>query len=45
MKVGIIDYKAGNLGSVISAVTALGHEVSVLKSFDDFGEVDSLVIP
>jgi imidazole glycerol-phosphate synthase subunit HisH len=45
MKIGIIDYNAGNLGSVTSAIKALGHEVSVLKSFEDFGKIDSLVIP
>jgi glutamine amidotransferase len=45
MKIGIIDYNAGNLGSVTSAIKALGHEVSVLKSSDDFGKTDSLVIP
>jgi imidazole glycerol-phosphate synthase subunit HisH len=45
MKIGIIDYNAGNLGSVTSAVKALGHEVLVLKSFEDFGKIDSLVIP
>jgi glutamine amidotransferase len=45
MKIGIIDYNAGNLGSVISAIKALGHDVSVIKNFEEFGKIDSLVIP
>lgn len=45
MKIGIIDYNAGNLGSVASAVKELGHEVTLLENFVDFGKIDSLVIP
>ena len=45
MKPGIIDYGGGNLQSVRNAVRALGHEPVLIRSPDDFANVNALIFP
>lgn len=45
MKIGIIDYNAGNLQSVRNAVKALGFEHKLVKKPVDLREVEQLVFP
>ncbi len=45
MKVGIIDYGAGNLLSVEKALDFLGVETSRIRSATDFEKVDAVVLP
>lgn len=43
--IGIIDYGAGNLGSVLKAVTNLGYEAKVIKTPQEIDEVDAYILP
>ncbi len=45
MRLGILDYGAGNLRSVINAFKSLGHESSLVTVPEDFGRIDLLVFP
>lgn len=45
MKVGIIDYGAGNLRSVANAVQSLGIEPRVFSSPDRFDDLTHLILP
>ncbi len=45
MKIGLIDYGAGNLLSVKKALTHLGAEVEFIKSPEDFRDVAAVVLP
>ena len=45
MKVGIIDYGAGNLRSVANAVQALGVEFSLVSSAEEMEELTHLILP
>jgi glutamine amidotransferase len=45
MKVGIIDYGAGNLRSVANAVQALGVEFSLVSSAEEMGGLTHLILP
>lgn len=42
---GVIDYGAGNLHSVVSALKRLDAEVVIITNPEDGGEVDKLVFP
>jgi len=43
--IGIVDYKAGNLNSVMKAFKFLGLESQIISSVEDSHGVDKLVIP
>lgn len=45
MKLGIIDYGAGNLRSVANAVASLGVEASILPSPDGIDQQTHLILP
>ena len=45
MKLGVLDYGAGNLRSVLNAFEALGHHASLITSPGGFAEADLLVFP
>ncbi|MCE3039741.1 imidazole glycerol phosphate synthase subunit HisH [Helicobacter anatolicus] len=45
MKVGIIDYGAGNMGSVIQAFSALGVEVERIEDSESMAKCDKLILP
>ena len=45
MNVGIIDYGAGNLQSVLNAFHALGAEANLITSPKDLAELTHLVLP
>jgi imidazole glycerol-phosphate synthase subunit HisH len=45
MRLGILDYGAGNLRSVINAFKSLGQESSLVTVPEDFGRIDLLVFP
>lgn len=45
MKVGVVDYTVGNLGSVFTAIRKLGHEPVVLTSPEEANHVDAVVLP
>lgn len=45
MKVGLIDYGAGNLRSVANALRALGVEPRVISAGPDLGDITHLVLP
>lgn len=43
--IGVIDYKAGNAPSVFSAFEKLGHDVRMVKSPEELGDVSGIVLP
>lgn len=45
MKVGIIDYGAGNLQSVRNAFLAIGAEAVLITNPDELGDITHLVLP
>lgn len=45
MKLGVLDYGAGNLRSVLNAFQALGHHARLITAPDGFAEADLLVFP
>jgi len=45
MQVTVIDYKAGNLTSVVKALRHLGAEVTVTESSQDVAEAQRIVLP
>ncbi len=44
MKVAILDYTVGNLGSLMSALRRLGAEVYISRG-EDLGEADAIILP
>ena len=42
---GIIDYKAGNAGSVLNALKEIGAPGKLVKSPEDIQKVDKLILP
>jgi len=45
MKIGIINYGMGNIGSVCNAVEYLGYDVVDLKSAKDLKKSDKIILP
>jgi imidazole glycerol-phosphate synthase subunit HisH len=45
MNLGVLDYGAGNLRSVLNAFTAIGYEASLVTKPEQFGDIDVLVFP
>lgn len=45
MKLGVLDYGAGNLRSVLNAFTAIGHVAKLIREPQDFTGIDMLVFP
>ena len=45
MKIGVIDYGAGNLGSLISALEQLDFDPILVNSKYDLEKTESLIIP
>ena len=45
MKIGILNYKAGNLGSITSAIRALNPDVKIIDKSDEVANSDVLIIP
>ena len=45
MKLGVLDYGAGNLRSVLNAFVATGHPASLVTKPQDFDGIDLLVFP
>ena len=45
MRIGVLDYGAGNLRNVYRAISFLGFEYVPIKSSSDFGSLDKLIIP
>ncbi|ACB39105.1 imidazole glycerol phosphate synthase subunit HisH [Pyrobaculum neutrophilum] len=45
MQVGVVDYTVGNVGSVLNALRRAGAEPRVVKSVEEAGGVDALVLP
>ncbi|MEY2989026.1 MAG: hypothetical protein RJB13_2547 [Pseudomonadota bacterium] len=43
--VGLLDYGAGNLGSVARAISSLGYQVKSIKTHDEMLSVDHLIFP
>lgn len=43
--IGVINYGAGNLGSVLKAVSKLGHEAKVISTVEEINEVDGYILP
>lgn len=43
--IGIIDYGAGNLHSVVKALKFLGYQTRLVTEDNDFKEVDKLILP
>lgn len=43
--VGLLDYGAGNIGSVERAVSALGYRTAIIKSHVEMQKVDHLIFP
>jgi glutamine amidotransferase len=45
MRIGVLDYGAGNLRSVYRAINHLGHEYVEVRSSSEFDCLDKLIIP
>ena len=45
MKIGVIDYGASNIFSVVRALNSLGASTKILKKSKDFQNIDKLVFP
>ena len=45
MKVGVIDYGASNIFSVVRALNSLGASTKIIKTPEDFENIDKLVFP
>ena len=45
MKIGVIDYGASNIFSVVRALNSLGASTKILKKSKDFENIDKLVCP
>jgi imidazole glycerol-phosphate synthase subunit HisH len=45
MKLGVLDYGAGNLRSVLNALKAIDHEATLVAGPQDFANIDTLVFP
>ena len=45
MKVGVIDYGASNIFSVVRALNSLGASTKIVKTPEDFNNTDKLVFP
>lgn len=45
LNVGILDFGAGNLFSITNAVERLIHDVVIVKTPEDFENIDCLIIP
>ena len=45
MKLGVLDYGAGNLRSVLNAFAAIDHEAKLITTPADFANIDTLVFP
>ena len=45
MNLGVLDYGAGNLRSVLNAFAAIGHEAKLVAREADFTGIDTLVFP
>lgn len=43
--IGVIDYGAGNLNSVLKAVNALGYEAKVISTVDEIDGADGYILP
>lgn len=45
MNLGVLDYGAGNLRSVVNAFAAIGYEAKLVTKPEQFGDIDVLVFP
>lgn len=45
MKIGILNYGAGNIQSVINMFFYLGHEIKIISTKDELSEVQKLILP
>jgi glutamine amidotransferase len=45
VKIGILNYKAGNLGSITSAIRALSPDVAIIEKSEEILATDLLIIP
>ncbi len=45
MNLGVLDYGAGNLRSVLNAFAAIGHKAKLVACAADFAEIEVLVFP
>ena len=45
MKLGVLDYGAGNLRSVLNAFVAIGAQANLVTKPEDFANIDVLVFP
>ncbi len=45
MKVGVIDYGVGNLGSVMRSLEELGVSPALISSPDDLSQMDRIILP
>ena len=45
MNLGVLDYGAGNLRSVLNAFSAIGHQAKLIATPADFEGIDTLVFP
>ena len=45
MRIGIIDYGVGNIGSVYNAVYKLNYDVKIIKEPSDISRFDKIILP
>ena len=45
MKIGIISYGIGNVGSVVGCINNIGVEYQVIKEKNEFNGIDKLILP
>ncbi len=45
MKIAVIDYKMGNLHSIVRRIQSIGYEVNVVSSVDEILNADKIILP
>lgn len=43
--IGVLDYGVGNIGSITNMLSRIGAEAKLLKTCDDFDDVERLILP
>ncbi len=43
--IGVVDYKAGNLFSVINSLKSIGANVKIVRVMEDMDDIDKLILP
>ena len=45
MQIGVVDYGASNIFSVLRALTFLGADAKIISKREDFNSIDKIILP